>query len=61
MSKTVSNSTKTRDDPDEPRRRIVGRIATVASTATIVALGPGLAVAQAAISKNHNEVMATGG
>jgi hypothetical protein len=44
----------------EPSRRAVlaARVATVAATVTVAAFGPGLALAEAKIITNHNEVMA---
>jgi hypothetical protein len=47
-------------DPVEPSRRAVlaARLATVAATVTMAAFGPGLALAEAKIISNHNEVMA---
>jgi hypothetical protein len=47
--------------PVEPNRRAVlaARMATVAATVTVAAFGPGLALAEAKIITNHNEVMAT--
>lgn len=48
-------------EPVEPSRRAVlaARVATVAATVTVAAFGPGLALAEAKIISNHNEVMAT--
>jgi hypothetical protein len=55
-----SNDT-THREPVEPSRRTVlaARLATVAATVTVAAFGPGLALAEAKIISNHNEVMAT--
>jgi hypothetical protein len=45
----------------QPSRRAVlaARLATVGATVTVAAFGPGLALAEARIVTNHNEVMAT--
>jgi hypothetical protein len=45
-----------------PGRRtvIAARVATVATTVTIAAFGPGLALAEAKITTNHNEAQTTG-
>jgi hypothetical protein len=47
-------------DHVEPSRRaaLAARLATVTATVTAVAFGPGLALAEAKIISNHNEVMA---
>lgn len=44
----------------QPSRRavIAARLATVTATVTAAAFGPGLALAEAKIISNHNEVMA---
>ncbi|MFC7447259.1 hypothetical protein [Rhodococcus daqingensis] len=42
-----------------PRRRVVAGLATMAAFAAVAAVGPGVALAQAGLSKNHNEVMVT--
>jgi hypothetical protein len=39
-------------------RRVVAGLATIATTVTVAAIGPGVALAQALAGRNHNEVMA---
>jgi hypothetical protein len=52
------NAQQPRDQAD-PRRRVIARLTTIATTATVAAIGPGLALAEAAMTRNHNEVMAS--
>ncbi|MFC7447261.1 hypothetical protein [Rhodococcus daqingensis] len=47
------------DMPPPTRRRIAAELATIAATVTVAAIGPGLALAEAKLTHNHNEVMAT--
>jgi hypothetical protein len=56
-----TDTTPASREPVQPSRRAVlaARLATVAATVTVAAFGPGLALAEAAIASNHNEVMAT--
>lgn len=48
-----------REDAQPSRRAVLAaRLATVTATVTAAAFGPGLALAEAKIISNHNEVMA---
>lgn len=54
-------STPAKREPVELSRKtlLATRLAIVAATVTAAAFGPGLALAEAKIISNHNEVMAT--
>jgi hypothetical protein len=52
----------TSDKPESDTSRrglVIARLATITGTLTLAAFGPGLALAQASPSANHNEVLMT--
>lgn len=53
------NHTTRPSDNTAPGHLLI-RWATVTTVAVIATIGPGIGLAQAAISRNHNEVMVTG-